>query len=485
MYGFFMYICNEFREKYSHMQSGNASRGSFGSQLGVILAAAGSAVGLGNIWRFPTEVGKGGGAAFILIYLGFIFLIAMPVMISEFVIGRSARSNAIGAFQKLAPGKLWVAAGIMGVLGGFLVLSFYSVVAGWTLHYTIQSALGQLQGLQTADNGQQPADFAAAFNAFVSDPLQPILYVAVFLLLTHLVVARGIRHGIERYSKLMMPMLFMIIVLLVCFSLMMPGASEGIRFLLKPDLSKVTPEVILGAMGQAFFSLSVGIGCLVTYASYFSNETRLVKSAVNVCIIDTMVAVLSGFIIFPTVFSVGIAPDAGPGLVFITLLNVVLLTFGDMPVAGYIFSLLFYVLLLLAALTSSISMHEICTAFISEHFSHSRKRASAIVTIVCLVLGSFCSLSFGPWQEVTIFGRGFFDLFDYTVTKFLMPLGGLLITVFVGWWLDRKLVDAQLTNDGSISIRAMKPLLFLIRWVAPIGLLVIFVNELFPLFMKN
>ena len=377
-----------------------------------------------------------------------------------------------------------LANGIMGVLGGFLVLSFYSVVAGWTLHYTIQSALGQLQGLQTADNGQQPADFAAAFNAFVSDPLQPILYVAVFLLLTHLVVARGIRHGIERYSKLMMPMLLAIIVLLVCFSLMMPGASEGIRFLLKPDLSKVTPEVILGAMGQAFFSLSVGLGCLVTYASYFNNETRLVSSAMNVCIIDTMVAVLSGFIIFPTVFSVGIAPDAGPGLVFITLPNVFLLTFGDMPVAGYIFSLLFYVLLLLAALTSSISMHEICTAFISEHFSHSRKRAAAIVTIVCLVLGSFCSLSFGPWQEVTIFGRGFFDLFDYTVTKFLMPLGGLLITMFVGWWLDRKLVDAQLTNDGSISIRAMKPLLFLIRWVAPIGILVIFVNELFPLFMK-
>ncbi|MBO4550383.1 MAG: sodium-dependent transporter, partial [Bacteroidaceae bacterium] len=388
-------------------------------------------------------------------------------------------------FQKLAPRKPWIAAGIMGVLGGFLVLSFYSVVAGWTLHYTIQSALGQFQGLQPTDNGQQAIDFAQAFNAFVSNPWQPIVYLAVFLLLTHLVVARGIQHGIERYSKLMMPMLLAIIVLLVAFSLTMPGASEGIRFLLQPDLSEVTPDVVLGAMGQAFFSLSVGLGCLVTYASYFSKETKLVKSAMNVCIIDTMVAVLSGFIIFPTVFSVGIAPDAGPGLVFITLPNVFLLTFGEMPVIGYAFALLFYVLLLLAALTSSISMHEICTAFISEHFHKSRRLAATIVTIICLVLGGFCSLSFGPWQEVTIFGKGFFDLFDYTVTKFLMPLGGLLITLFVGWYLDRKFVEQQLTNDGSISVRSMKPLLFLIRWIAPIGILVIFLNELFPLFINK
>ena len=458
------------------MKSESTPRGSFGSQLGVILASAGSAVGLGNIWRFPTEVGKGGGAAFILIYLAFIFLLAMPVMISEFVIGRSARSNAIGAFQKLSPGKPWIVAGIMGVLGGFLVLSFYSVVAGWTLHYTIQSALGQLQG-------GKGTDFGAAFNAFVSDPWQPILYLAIFMLLTHLVVARGIQHGIERYSKLMMPLLLAIIVLLVAFSLTMPGAKDGIRFLLQPDLSKVTPDVVLGAMGQAFFSLSVGLGCLVTYASYFSKETRLVKSAMNVCIIDTMVAVLSGFIIFPTVFSVGISPDAGPGLVFITLPNVFLLSFSEMPVIGYAFALLFYVLLLLAALTSSISMHEICTAFISEHFSKSRRKAAAIVTVICLVLGGFCSLSFGPWKEVTFCDKGIFDLFDYTVTKFLMPLGGLLITLFVGWYFDRKLVERQLTNDGSISVRTMKPLLFLIRWVAPFGILVIFLNELFPLFI--
>ena len=456
---------------------GDSTRGSFGSQLGVILASAGSAVGLGNIWRFPTEVGRGGGAAFILVYLGFILLLAMPVMLCEFIIGRSARSNAIGAFQKLAPRKPWIAAGIMGVLGGFLVLSFYSVVAGWTLHCTIVSGLGQWS------NGECSMDYAQAFNAFVSDSWQPIIYLAVFLLLTHLVVARGIHRGIERYSKLMMPMLLVIILLLMCFSLTLPGAAEGVRFLLQPDLSKVTPEVVLGAMGQAFFSLSVGLGCLVTYSSYFSKETRLVKSAMNVCVIDTMVAVLSGFIIFPTVFSVGIAPDAGPGLVFITLPNVFNLAFSEIPIVGYVFALSFYVLLLLAALTSSISMHEICTAFLSEHFQMGRHHAAAVVTFICLLLGACCSLSFGPWQEVTVFGRGFFDLFDFTVTKFLMPLGGLLMTLFVGWYLDRRLVKQQLTNGGTISVRLMRPLLVLIRWVAPIGILVIFLNEIIPLFI--
>lgn len=454
----------------------NSERGSFGSQLGVVLASAGSAVGLGNIWRFPTEVGRGGGAAFILIYLGFIFLMAMPVMLSEFIIGRSARSNAIGAFQKLAAGKPWIAAGIMGVLGGFLVLSFYSVVAGWTLHYSVVAAIGRLQG-------QDGGDFSQAFTSFVSNPWQPIVYLVVFLLLTHFVVSRGIKHGIERYSKLMMPMLLGIIVLLMCFSLTMPGAAQSIRFLFRPDLSKVTPEVVLSAMGQAFFSLSVGIGCLITYSSYFSNETRLVGSAMNVCIIDTMVAVLSGFIIFPTVFSVGISPDAGPGLVFITLPNVFKLTFGEASVVGYVFALLFYVLLLLAALTSSISMHEICTAFISEHFNKSRRQAAAVVTVVCLILGSFCSLSFGPWQEVKLLGRSIFDLFDFTVTTFLMPLGGLLMTLFVGWYLDRKLVEQQLTNNGSISVRLIRPLLFLIRWVAPAGIFVIFINEVINIFI--
>ena len=450
-----------------------SKRGSFSSQLGVILAAAGSAVGLGNIWRFPTEVGKGGGAAFILIYLALILMFAMPVMLCEFVIGRSARANAVGAFQKLAPGKPWVIAGIMGVLGGFLVLSYYSVVAGWTVFYTIASALRQLDGR---------GDPAQTFNAFVSHPWLPILSLTAFMLFTHYVVARGIERGIERYSKFLMPLLLLIIVVLMGFSMTLPGAADGIRFLLQPDLSEVTPEVVLGAMGQAFFSLSVGVGCLVTYASYFSPETKLVRSALNVCAIDTMVAVLSGFIIFPTVFSIGLDPDAGPGLVFITLPNVFAVISRSMPLTGYVFALLFYVLLLLAALTSSISMHEICTAFISEHFSLSRSKAAAFVTVLCTVLGAACSLSFGPWRDVTVMGMGFFDLFDFIMTKFLMPLGGLAMTLFVGWYMERRLVEQQLLGGDALSVRLLRPLLVLIRWVAPIGILVLFVHELLPNF---
>ena len=449
---------------------GADNRGLFGSRLGVILASAGSAVGLGNIWRVPTEVGRNGGAAFILVYLCFVFLLAMPVMLAEFVIGRGSKANTVGAYRALAPGKPWIVAGFMGVLGGILVLSFYSVVAGWTLHYTIQSLTNQLT------DGQ---DFSRVFANFVSNPWKPLVYQLLFLLMTHYVVSRGVERGIERFSKVMMPVLLLIIGVLVCCSLTMSGATEGISFLLKPNFSKVTTGVVLSAMGQAFFSLSVGLGCLATYASYFSKNTRLVSSAFSVCVIDSVVAILSGFIIFPAVFSVpGVAPDAGPGLVYITLPHVFNIAFAHLPVLGYLFSGLFYVLLLLAALTSTISMHEIATAFIHENYRLSRQHAAIVVTVICIVLGTACSLSFGVWSEVKIWHRGFFDLFDFLTAKFLMPLGGILITMFVEWYLDRKFVVAQLTNDGTVKVRGLRILLFLIRWVAPIGVGIVFLNEL-------
>ena len=445
-------------------------RGNFGSRLGVILASAGSAVGLGNIWRFPTEVGRNGGAAFILVYLCCVFLLALPVMISEFIVGRSSRSNTVGAYRTLAPGKPWVVAGFMGVLGGILVLSFYSVVAGWTLHYTIQSFGLKLMGNQ---------DFGEVFNTFVTNPWKPLVYQFVFLLLTHFVVARGVESGIERFSKVMMPVLLVIILLLSCFSLTLPGARDGLAFLLKPDFSKVTTKVVLSAMGQAFFSLSVGIGCLATYASYFKRETRLVNSALSVCAIDSMVAILSGFIIFPAAFSVaGVQVDSGPGLVYITLPHVFNMVFENIPFIGYLFSGLFYILLLLAALTSTISMHEIATAFFRENYKLSRRVSATVVTLICLLLGTACCLSFGSWSEVKIWGMGFFDLFDFLTAKFIMPLGGILITMFVEWYLDRKLVVDELTNGGTLKVRGLGFLLFLVRWVAPIGVGIVFLNEL-------
>ena len=448
----------------------SSDRGSFGSRLGVILASAGSAVGLGNIWRFPTEVGNNGGAAFIFIYLCFVFLLAMPVMLAEFVIGRGSKANTVGAYRTLAPGKPWIVAGFMGVLGGILVLSFYSVVAGWTLHYTVESVANNLTAGQ---------DFGALFNQFVSNPWKPLIFQFLFLLMTHFVVARGVERGIERFSKVMMPVLLVIIVVLMCCSLTMPGAGDGLRFLLRPDFSKVTTGVVLSAMGQAFFSLSVGLGCLATYASYFRSDMPLVSSAFSVCVLDSLVAILSGFIIFPAVFSVpGVSPDAGPGLVYITLPHVFNEAFASMPLLGYLFSGMFYVLLLLAALTSTISMHEIATAFIHENYHLSRQRAAVLVTLICMLLGAACSLSFGPWSDVKIWNRGFFDLFDFLTAKFIMPLGGILITMFVEWYLDRQFVVDQLTNGGTLRVRGLRVLLFLIRWVAPIGVGIVFLNEI-------
>ena len=438
-------------------------RGNFGSKIGAVLASAGSAVGLGNIWRFPTECGSNGGAAFILIYLLCVFVLAMPVMVSEFVIGRASRSNTVGSYRVLAPGKPWVVSGFMGVLAGFLVLSYYSVVAGWTLDYTVESLCGGLMG---------GGDFAAFFADFVSNPWRPVVFMGLFLGLTHLVVSTGVEKGIERYSKVMMPLLMVIVLVLIGFSLSMPNAAEGVSFMFRPDFSKVTKDVVLSAMGQAFFTLSVGIGTLATYASYFSRETRLVSSAASVCVIDTLVAISAGLIIFPAVFSVGVDADSGPGLVFITLPYVFDKALGDMPVVEYVFSGLFYVLLLIAALTSSISMHEISTAYIHETFHLSRRRAALIVTGVCFVMGVACSLSFGLWSELRVLGMTFFDLFDFLTAKFLMPLGGLLICTFVGWDMNKRVVREQLDS------RLTPLLMVLFSWIAPIGIGIIFIYGL-------
>lgn len=446
------------------------NRASFGSRLGVVLASAGSAVGLGNVWRFPTEAHANGGAAFMVVYLAMVLLLAMPVMVAEFVIGRASGASAVHSYQRLGAQGLWRKTGFLGVIGGFMVLSFYSVIAGWTLASVFSSM----------DVMKSTADYATAFDSFTTNAWQPLIYLVLFMAMTHFVVSRGVQRGIERFSKLMMPLLFVIMLVLMGLSLTMPGAMDGVVFLFKPDFSKLTADVVLSAMGQAFFTLSVGISCLATYASYFKPETPLVKSALNVCCIDTLVAVMSGLIIFPALCSVagGAEAEGGPGLVFVTLPRVLDYAFADAPIVNYIFTSLFYLLLLLAALTSSISMHEINTAYISEAFHLSRKKTACIVTAVCTLFGVACSLSFGPWQDITLFGKGFFDLFDYTTAKYIMPLGGLFITLFVGWRMEKSLVMKELTNEGTLNLLAARVMLFLIRWVAPLGVMVVFVNEL-------
>lgn len=371
-------------------------RGNFGSKLGVILASAGSAVGLGNIWRFPYETGNHGGAAFILIYLGCILLLGLPIMIAEFLIGRHSQANTARAYQILAPGTQWRWVGRMGVLAGFLILGYYSVVAGWTLEYIFEAVSNSFAG-------KTPAEFISSFQSFSSNPWRPALWLTLFLLATHFIIVKGVEKGIEKSSKIMMPTLFIIILILVGCSVTLPGAGKGIEFLLKPDFSKVDGNVFLGAMGQAFFSLSLGMGCLCTYASYFSKNTNLTRTAFSVGIIDTFVAVLAGFIIFPAAFSVGIQPDAGPSLIFITLPNVFQQAFSGIPILAYIFSVMFYVLLALAALTSTISLHEVVTAYLHEEFNFTRGKAARLVTTGCILLGILCSLSLGVTKEFTIF----------------------------------------------------------------------------------
>ena len=446
-------------------------RPNFGSKLGVILASAGSAVGLGNIWRFPYETGNHGGAAFILIYLGCVILLGLPIMISEFLIGRRSQTNTGGAYSVLAPGTQWKWVGRIGVLAGFLILSYYSVVAGWTLEYLLQAVTNSFAGKSTND-------FIASFQSFSGNPWRPIVWLVIFLLATHFIIVKGVEKGIEKSSKMMMPALFILILILVAYSVVLPGAEKGVEFLLKPDFSKVNGEVFLGAMGQAFFSLSLGMGSLCTYASYFGKNMNLTKTAFSVCLIDTVIAILAGFIIFPAAFSVGIQPDAGPSLIFITLPNVFQQAFSGVPALAFIFSVMFYVLLAVAAITSTISMHEVVTAYLHEQFNMTRKRAANFVTGCCIFFGIFCSLSLGATKEYTLFGMSTFDLFDFVSTKIMLPLGGLLVSVFTGWALDKKIVKGEITNYGTLKGSIYPYLIFLLKYIAPVAISFIFINEL-------
>ena len=445
-------------------------RTSFGSKIGAILAAAGSAVGLGNIWRFPYETGSHGGAAFILIYLACVFLLGLPIMIAEFTVGRRAKASSGRAFGLLAPGTPWKWIGTLGVLTGLLILGYYSVVAGWTLEYVLVS-------LTNGFAGQGPDDFVASFQTCSQHPFRPLVWMLAFLLLTHYIVVKGVKDGIEKSAKIMMPVLFILIVVLAACSVSLPNAQAGLEFLLKPDFSKLDAGVFLGAMGQAFFSLSLGMGCLTTYASYFNAETHLGKTALSVGVIDTLIAILAGLIIFPAAFSVGIQPDAGPSLIFITLPNVFQQAFGGVPFLSVVFSLMFYVLLALAALTSTISMHEVVTAYLNERFGWSRSRAAVCVTLFCVVTGTLSSLSLGIWKT-TFFGLGFFDLLDFVTAKLMLPLGGILVSLFVGWYLKRSISYEELTNYGLQKAPYYPVYLFVLRYVAPVAISLIFIREL-------
>lgn len=325
---------------------------------------------------------------------------------------------------------------------------------------------------------QDASTYVASFKEFSQDPFRPLLWLVIFLFTTHYVIVKGVKDGIERSSKIMMPMLFILLLVLAGCSLTLPNAERGLKFLFQPDFSKVSPDVFLGAMGQAFFSLSLGMGCLSTYASYFGKEARLGHTALSVGLIDTFVAIVAGVIIFPAAFAVGIEPGTGPSLIFVTLPNVFQQAFGTIPWLSYICSVMFYVLLALAALTSTISLHEVSTAFLHEKFHFTRGRAAWMVTLGSLIIGVVSSLALGVWSDYKIGGLNFFDFLDFLTAKIMLPIGGLLVALFVGWAIDKSLVRNQVTNYGHLRAPYYPIYLFILRYVAPVGILLIFVNEL-------
>ena len=451
-------------------------RGNFGSKIGIIFATAGSAVGLGNIWRFPTEAGNNGGGAFLLVYVLCVIAMGIPLMIAEFTVGRHSHANTGSAYRILSPRGSWGFVGKIEVLAAFLILAYYSVVAGWTLYYAVQALTNRFNVMA---RGGDASAFADNFNGFVANPWLPLLCLSAFMVVTHFVVVRGVKSGIERSSKILMPFLFLLLIVLLVCSLTTPGASQGIEFLFTPDFSKIDSRVIMSAMAQAFYSLSLGMGCMCTYASYFKRDANITRTAFTVGIIDLCVAVMSGIVIFPAVFSVaGLQPDAGPSLVFIALPNVFQLAVGGVPAMAYVCSLAFYVLLVVATLTSTISLHEVVTAYLSETRGISRRRAASYVTCCCLVLGVFCSLSLGVLGGFTVAGMSIFDLFDFVTAKLLLLVAGFFTSVFVGWIMKRHIVADEISNGGTLKLRCFGLLVFTLRFVVPVIIAVVFLDGL-------
>lgn len=449
----------------AHIPTG--SRDSFGSKIGIIAAAAGSAVGLGNIWRFPYVAGNNGGGAFLLVYLGFVLLIGVPVMLSEFTLGRKAQLNAFGAFKKLAPKSFWYLVGVMGILAAFTILSFYSTVAGWTLQYLLES-------IRTGFHGSTSESLNNDFDSFIHQGWMPVLYQLLFMFLTAYVVFSGVKNGIEKSTKLLMPLLLIIIIILGINSILLPGGAKGLAFLFNPDFGKINREVILEALGQAFFSLSIGMGVLITYGSYIQKDNNLSSTAMTVSLTDTIIAVLAGVAIFPAVFAFSVSPDQGPSLVFVTLP----LVFEQM-VGGYIFAILFFILLAIAALTSTISVLEVVVAYLVEEKNMSRLSATLLSAISITALGIGCTLSQGPLSnELTFFDKSLFDWMDYVSANILLPFGGLLIVIFTGWVIGRKKIYTEISNENTLNLPFFNLFFFIIKFIAPIAISLVFLNNL-------
>lgn len=431
------------------------------------MALAGSAVGLGNLWRFPYLVGTNGGAAFIIIYLLTVVLLALPIMYAEFILGRKAQSDVVGGFKVLAPGTKWWLVGVLCLVTTVLITSFYSVVGGWTVDYIVKAV--------TFSFNAADADYARMFTDSVTSVWSPIVFMAVFVILSALILVAGVKGGIEKFSKVLMPVLFLLVIVIAVRSLTLPGSSKGVEFLFKPDFSKVTGQTILAALGQAFFSLSVGMGTIFTYASYVNRKENVVSVSLKTALMDTLFAIIAGTAIMPAVFSFGISPGEGPGLAFVTLPYI----FANIPL-GSVLAILFFFILFIAAITSAISLIEVSVTFMVERLNWSRKLSLTLTVLVVLALGSVCSLSQGLLGDFKIFGLNVFDLFDFSSANIMMPLGALIFVLFAGWKLPKPVFMNELTSDGLHRFRPWFAtfIYYSIKYLAPIVIIVVLLSGL-------
>lgn len=447
----------------------SSPREKFGSRATVIMAMAGSAIGLGNIWRFPFIVGEYGGAAFILVYIVCCFLLSLPIFLSETIIGRRTHQGTFGAMNTLAPGTAWKWLGLLTVASPLIILSYYSVVGGWSFAFLCKAMALQFQP-ENADA------VTSMFGQFSSSTWGPLTCMAIFLGLTALIVYFGVNKGIERFSKISIPVLFVLIVLIAIYSISLPGAGEGVKYLVKPDFSKLSPGAYAAALGQSFFSLSLGVGTMLTYASYVSKEENILLSSTGTAFFDLLFAILAGFAVMPAVFAAGIAPSSGPGLVFETLPFIFAKMGSGSGIISAIVSVLFFLTILVAALSSSISMMEVGVAYLVEEKKQSRHKATIILFSITLVIGILCSLSFGVLSDVKLLGNTIFNFCDRLASNFLMTIGALLFSIFVGWKMDKSAVKEELTNGGKLKgPRRLFPFVyFLIKYIAPVTIAAIF-----------
>ena len=435
----------------------------FVTRMGAIAATVGSAVGLGNIWRFPYQAGENGGGAYILVYLICVLLLGIPIMMSEFVIGRSTHKSMKGAVEELTPGSPFKLFAYIGVLGGLLICGYYCVVCGWVIEYLWSSASGNLLG-------HTPEEYSNIFSTFVSSPWRCVMWTLLFLILNFLVLNRGVEKGIERIASFMMPLLFLLLIVFCVNSLLLPDSDEGMEFLFEVDFDDLGWKGVVDAMGQAFMSLSLGVTCLITYSSYFKDDSNLMKDAVTISGLDTLVAILAGIVIFPAVFSFGLEPNAGPKLIFEILPTI----FQQMP-GGTIWATLFFLLLFFASITSTISLSEIPITFMIDEYKISRGKAIAITAVLMTIIAVLSALSFSTLSEVKLLGRNLFDFLDFVGPNFFMLLGGLVTAIYVGWVLKKDVIHEQLTNGGMHRSRFVQPyIIFSLRYIAPVAIVIIF-----------